>query len=657
MKIRQILCSILILLTSSFVSAREKAPVGIELSSQVHTFLKKNGFSPSTQSLVVSGENTFPYNIIVTFTPEQNTSPENLILVFFQEDVPDNQKIIKETLSTIRDAQYPFTITALFAYGEKQVLEKADMIYGTEVFIESLNTNLSYTAIIFDLEAEDNLIDSTSSKLSSPPYLIKNALNLYNENDIAENLPPIIISQLSSYSFISSRILSGFFNYEIPAIKLSFSDLISENTDAIDEKTEKAIKIITGFVDLFSKTADTSWEHHFMIIKLFGNYHIISEKLILHIVVPTIFLWLLFIFSLVFVNRRLQKHTWSTIGKIWWSVPLTYILLTVGFFTGGILFRNISANASYAAKIYGQLIFQISISLLLNLSAYLIILTLNNGFNERAVDYLLVISCFINQSIYILADISLSPISIIICLLSILALTVKNNYLHIAIFLLMIVPLIPYANRMISASNLRELSISLSRSKAINVVIPLVLTPVFIVLFRIITSVKNNSSNKKRRKNLRYVIISTTAAFIFITASLTIFGLIRTRSLNKQETKAHEILINPDGNELINLSVKDSNVFDDIIRTIDVSLKKDCLICDILITTEEGNPILYSDNDYLNPSANQARFSIPNNPPKEMSFSYGAAKKACRITVSAVYQDEETGRFQFISRSLDTGVN
>ena len=118
MKIRQILCSILILLTSYFVAAKENKPVGIELSSEVHTFLKQNGFSPSAQSLVVSGENTFPYNIIVTFAPEQNSSPENLLLIFFQEDVPQNQQVIKEALNKIREANYPFTVTALFAYGE-----------------------------------------------------------------------------------------------------------------------------------------------------------------------------------------------------------------------------------------------------------------------------------------------------------------------------------------------------------------------------------------------------------------------------------------------------------------------------------------------------------------------------------------------------------
>ena len=134
-------------------------------------------------------------------------------------------------------------------------------------------------------------------------------------------------------------------------------------------------------------------------------------------------------------------------------------------------------------------------------------------------------------------------------------------------------------------------------------------------------------------------------------------GIRTPHELNKKQSQPYEIKINPSGSELIELSVNDKNVFDDIIRTIDINLKKKCLICDILITSEEGTPILYSDNDYTNPSVNQSRFSIPNNPPDEMSFSYGASKVPCRITVSAVYEDENSGSYQFISRSLDTGEN
>ena len=639
MKLRRTLCYIFLFFFCSLLHAQ------VELCGQVHSFLKKNGFSPLSQSLVVSGENAFPYNIIVNFAAEQNSSPENLIIVFFQEDVLQNQKLIKESLTKIKEAQYPFTVTALFAYGEKQKLEKADMIYGSQVYLESLNTNLTYTAVIFDLESETNVIETTANKLSSPPQLIKTAMNLFKRCGIGNGLPAIVLSQLSSYDFITSRILGSFFDYEIPAIELCLGGIKSENKESI------ASEIITGFVEDFSKSADFSWEHHFMLLRFFGSYHIISEIIILRIVVPIIFLWLIFIFTLIFINRRLQRHTWFTIGKIWWSVPLTYLLLVAGFFISGFLFRNMFINSSSAAKIYGQLIFQISFSLFLTLSAYLIILSTNFGFNERAVDYLLVISCFINQSLFILTDISLSPIFIIICFLSLLALSVKNNYLHIAVFLLMIGPLIPYGHRMISSAQVDSLSAFLAKSRNINIIIPLVLYPVYLVLFRIITSVRTN------RKKSRYVIIAAASSFVLITTALVCLGLIRTKALNKKQITKPKVSASMLGNELISLTVSDSYISDDIIRTIDVSLKADCLLCDVLITPDELNPILYSDNDYINPSANSARFRIPDNPPEHMTFSYGANKVPSHISVSAVIEGEGEEEYLFLYRSLEAGGN
>ena len=643
MKTRRILCYILIFLFCSIASAQNKGLSGIELCSEVHSFLKKNGFSPYSQSLVISGENTFPYNIIVTFPAEQNTSPENLLLVFFQEDVPDNKELIKQCLKEIREGKYPFTVTALFAYGEKQKFEKPDMIYGTRVYLESLNTNLSYSAVILDLGSEENEIETTASGLSSPPLLIKNSLNLYKNYGIGDKLPVFILSQSSSYKFISSPILGRFFDYEIPAIKLSLGAIPKE------QKDKTACDVITDFVNLFSNITDNSWEHHFLIISLFGHYHLISERMILRIVTPTIFIWIIFIFLLIFVNRRLKKHTWYTVGDIWWSVPLTYVVLVVVFFISGYFYKNLFPHASYAGKIYGQLILQIIVSLFIILSMYLLILTRNFTFNERSIDYLLVISCFINQSIFILADISLSPIFIAICLLSLLALYVKNNYLHIAVFILMIAPLIPYCHRMITASNLRELSEFITRNPKVNIVIPFVLYPVYIVLFRIIASVRTN------RQKIRFMAISTAIAFMLVSTALILLGIFRTSSLNKQQVNQPDISISPLGNELIEISVNDNMIFEDTIRTLDINLKEKCILCDVLITTEYLNPVLYSDNDYSNPSLNTVRFRIPDYPPEKMTFSYGAAKTPFRITVSAVIEGTDDDNYYFISKSLAIG--
>ena len=641
MKIRQILCSILIFLFCSLAYAKNSRLAGIELCSDVHSFLKKNGFSPSTQSLVASGENTFPYNIIVTFSPEQNTSPENLLLIFFQDDVPDNQEIIKESLEEIKKANYPFTVTALFAYGEKQKLDKADMIYGTKIFLESLNTNLYYAAYIFNLGECKNTIETTSSGLSSPPWMVKNSFNLYKNCGINGVRPLFLLSQISSYKFISNRILEGFFDYEIPAIELCLGEIPQ------DEKIQKASDVIKGSAELFAKTADTDWVHHFLILRLFGSYHIISERTILHIVIPTIFLWLLFIFLLIFVNRRLKKHTWYTIGKVWWSVPLTFLILECSFFLAGLLFKNLFPNASYAGSVYGQLSFQIITGLFFCFIEYLLILFTNYGFEERAIDYLLVISCIINQSLFILADISLSPIFIMICLLSLIALTVKNNPLHFAIFLLMVGPLIPYGHRVITASELKGLSEFLKGPKP-SAVIPLVLYPVYIVLFRILTSIRT------RYIKVRTLFIFTIVIFASISFSLILLGIVRTKQLKKLEIPEKQITYTPYGDELINLSYTQKNIFGDVIRTIDIEVPDNCLLCDLLITTDRVFPVLYSDNDFTSVSNNAVRFRIPDNPPQKMTFSYGAAMTPCKISVTAIIGDAED-KYLLITKSIEAG--
>ena len=515
------------------------------------------------------------------------------------------------------------------------------MIYGTKVFLESMNTNLYYSAIIFNLDECKNTIETTSSGLSSPPWLIKNSLNLYKNNEIEGAAPLLLLSQISSFKFIKNRILEGFFDYEIPAIELCLGE-ISE-----DEKIKKTSEVIKGSVELFSKTADTSWEHHFLIIRLFGSYHIISERTILHIVIPTIFLWLLFIFVLIFVNRRLKRHTWYTIGKVWWSVPLTFFILVGSFFLAGMIFNNLFPNASYAGSIYGQLSFQIITGLFFCFIEYLLILFTNYGFEERAIDYLLVISCIINQSLFILADISLSPIFIMICMLSLIALTVKNNPLHFAIFLLMVGPLIPYGHRVIAASELNGLSEFIKGPKP-SIMIPLVLYPVYIVLFRILTSIRT------RYKKVRTLFIFTSVIFVSISFSLILLGIIRTKQLKKLEVPEKVITYTPYGDNLINLSYTQKNIFGDVIRTIDIELPDNCLLCDLLITTDRVFPVLYSDNDYTSVSNNAVRFRIPDNPPEKMTFSYGAALTPCKISVTAIMEDSEE-KYLLITKSIEAG--
>lgn len=614
---------------------------GTELCSSVFNFLKKNGFSPATQSLVTSGENAFPYNVSVNFPSKDGSEAENLIFIIPQEDVAENQTILKETLSALYNSRTDrnFNVIVLFAYGEKQKIEKPDMIFGTQVFLESLNSNLNYTAIIFDLNNVKNTLEYCSQGTIAPSWLIQNTFSCCHTSGIRLEIPRFFVSHISSYRFIHNRLLSIFFENEIPAIYVKLTAPASQNIK----------QIILGSAERFASTINKNWERHFMMVQLFGHLYMLAERVILKILLPVIMLWIFFIFILIFINSRLKRRAWSAIKKIWYTVPVIYIVLVISFILGRFVFINMGSSLSDTARVYGILAVQILTALFLLSLFFILILSLNFSFEEKSIDYLLVICCFINQSVFILFDISLSPIFVTICMLSFFALTVKNNALHVIIFILMILPLIPYGNAILSISNTRQLSSFIESNKNISFIIPLALYPIYLILFRTLTSIRSHS------KRIFPVIIGAISYFIFVSFFLIVLGVTRTKQVNSRQPSTPVVQVSHEESDIIQINYSDVKIFDDLIRTIYVELKKDCILCDVQITSQSQTPILYTDNDYKMISENSARFSIPDYPPKKMTFSYGSTTEPCKIIVSAVIEDEETASYKFISRNYKIG--
>ena len=635
------LCIILFtLLCFSRLFALNNSLKGIDLCNSIYSSLKKYGFSPSTQSLVAAGENSFPYNISVQIEGN-SSSRDTLVLVFFQEDAASSPALIKSIIKKLSEEEHDFNITILFAYGEKQKIEKLDMIFGTQVFLESISSSRNYTGIVFDLDNDFYGIETSSSGLSSPSWLIQNSCNILMEHDLGKKLPRFFLSQILSYKFTKNRILSAFFENDIPAIILKCNNTETE--------ANPLQQIILESVEKYSKTKNRNWEHHFLMLRLFGRYHTLSESAILKITIPVIFLWIIFISMLFFINTRQKRRAWSSIRKIWYSAPAIYLICIITFFLMRIGFTAILSEAGNPAKIYGIFTAQFIGALFVTELFFILILSLNQKFEVKSIDYLLVICCFINQSIFVLIDISLSPIFIAICFLALIALLIKNDFLHILIFLLMLLLLVPYGNAVIKNSDIALLrQYTITGCKSIFV-ISLALTPCFIILLRILTSIRS------RYKSLNSIITSTTLSFAIISICLIITALVRTKQLNKKEVQPYNILMTQDESDLINISYNDTKIFGDTIRTLDIDLIKECIICDVQINTQSQNPILYTDNDFHSNSENSIRFSIPDYPPLHLSFSYGANPVACRIIVSAVVEDLTDNNYRFITKSIQIG--
>lgn len=620
----------IILISHFFLNAQN-------LSNSVYKSLKKSGFSVKTQSLILSGENNFPYNILLEHKADE-ISGKNLIILFYQEDFQKNSREITESLSQILAQKYDFNITVLFSYGDNQRIEKQGMVYGNRAFISSLNTNEDYTVIILDLNHRKNTVIANSQGYTAPSWLIKNEFNSLLQAQLNANIPKLYISQLFHFDFFYERILSDFFKEDIPALQVCLQDN--------DESRQKLQKILLTSVDLYSKTQVRNWDHHFLMVKIFGRYINLTESATLKIIILIIFLWLLFIFTFIFINVNQKRFAWQRVKKIIYVAPLSFFIIVASFFIGKTIFGLLPGNPTYAGKIYTLLSIQFICTILLISLLFLFVLLSNQVFEARSVDYLILLSSFINQSLFILVDISLFPIFMLICSLSLLTLLIKKNNLHIIIFVLMILSYIPYAHYMVLYADLSSLYSFLTTNKLVPFTFALILNPLMLVYFRILTFIKAQS--KKFSKQLTGVI----AANLSIIITVIVISLVRIPQLNKNRAVPVANEFSRTRNDLIQVTYTDKPVFDDIIRTIKISIERPVIQCDVTITSQNGNPILYTDNEYEAISQKAAFFKIPDNPPQEMTFSYGTNHNACLINVTAIFATPEYNKYQIAVQTI-----
>lgn len=614
---------------------------GVNLSNEVFNFLKAEKHSPLTQALVTNGNNIFPYNVYLKFNAKLNTE-KNLLLIIPQEQMINNKTVVSDVLSFIRQLECDTNITVLFSYGDKQTVQKQIMIYGTEVFINTINTNEDYTAIILDLNNENSKIITSSNGQSAPSFLIQNEFNLYLKENLSSNLPFYYVSQIYKMKFFEDKDLETIFQNEIPGIKLCFNKADCENG--------KAANIIKASISDYLNIQNSDWEHHFLLFKLFGRYININEASIIRIIIFIIFTLLLFVFLLGFANIRIKNKPNFKLSKVWYAVPLTLILSYISFICGRGLFSLFTNRATTLGSIYFCLTLQISIALLLVTLLYILILMMNYNITEKTIDFLVVISCFINQSLFILFDISLFPIFMSIFILAVIAYYIKNKVIHICIFLLMILTFVPYCNTLVTKGNPATIQQYVLRNSVTPVMISLVLYPIFMMYLRILASYKNSFLKT------RSFIIFTICSFVFISSSLIIFSSIRTKRINNTFAKPTDYKISETTEDKISFNYTDKPVFTDIIRTIDIDLEGSPEVCDVRINSATSTPVLYSDNDYEAITQNSVIFKIPEYPSNHLTFSYGANKEPCVIVISAIYRENDSDNlYSLVTKAVSIG--
>lgn len=617
------------------------SPSGTELSNSVYDFLISSSFNPEIQELVNSGTNDFPYNIILNINEKDYALSEKelfnqkrVIYVISQTDAFLNKNLILNFCNYCKESALPVTI--LFSYGTKlQTFDDFPDFSTTQVFINTLSPDSDVTAIILEFGGPQNIIISSSNGKTSPSWLVQTLYNLAIKSTLSFATPPYYLSQMHKFKFSQDTGIEEFFKLNIPCAKISF-----KNRTKDFKSVNYFLKELTAS---FDENSPMEFDQHFFILNILGKKFItISESFIVYAVLFSILASLLFSSLTFFIDHKRKINSIFNLKYNWHALPVTFLIVLLCLVLGKGFSVVIKTNLNTLSKIFLSYTIQAFFAIIACGLFFIAEVYRNKNLNEKTISYLVLISSFFNQFIFLYADISLFPIFFVVCLLAIAALYIKNNAVHVLIFLLMCLPFYIYVRLLINYSQISELKNYLLSSSSIIFAISFVSLPLFLEIFRIYIQF----SRKIKKSKLKIIIPSAFASFVFITILFT--GLIHISVITNEQRQTQNIEIQKAEDRDIAVFTIDDFLFEDIVRTLEITIPQNTIQCLVKVSCEkesDSTPILYSDNSFATTSETSAYFIIPKNPPEKMKFTYGTKDFPTTIKISCIYKGKNPNQF------------
>lgn len=624
---KYILCFISLIFFTLSLSSQASKLKGIALCDYLYDFFQEFNFNVEKQNIVAPGDNIFPYNLVIHFDNQNNYDQNNLIVCVNMESAITHKKIIFDLISQLNFVN--FNSTLLFIYDSQLPYSDIMAATGIDDFLLNLNTDKNYTAIIFDLDSEENTIQTGAHGQTSPSWLIDATYNAYLKEKLSQDLPVYYISQISKLKIHTNEIFSAFAEKNIPIISAGFN--VSKT------KEETISKVIFNFFDAYSKDKNSECNYHSLMIRIGNKKFLLSEYNIIKVLIIITFLSLAFVFILAYLNSSIKSLAWTDLRKNWYTVFVTFILMLGGAFFAKLIYIAFTKNGSTASTAFGLPVLQIIFSSALVSAFFLLeVLFHKKSYGERSIDIIIVLLTFINQALFCLIDVSLFPLFLFICCCSILSLILHRNWFHIVLFIVFIVLYIPYVSLLYKSSDTLSLKEFFINNSIYVYAVCFAVLPIFMMWLRILTAIQ-----KKISKNSSFIIIIS-ASFAFFMLTFIIFNKIA-YSDKKAESKELQISKTEDiSNKYIKLEYTDKQIFENTYRTIQINLQDDVLCAQINVINDEGTPVLYSENSYIQSNTNSAIFTVPLNPPRKMYFSYGTNNSKQIIEVKILKLENDT---------------
>ena len=469
--------------------------------------------------------------------------------------------------------------------------------------------------------------------------MLKTVFDAFVSSKITDDLPLSYVSQIADFTFINDRNFLSFLDLDIPCIAADIRN------------PQETTAILRNCIYNYSIASSRPNDSHSFMFRIFNKQIWFSEFVIINGIIISIILGFLLVFVLGFINKTLKHEFWQEISTIWYALPFIYILSYCGFFIGRGLYRLFTNSNSLNYTVYGFIILQTAIATLMVSGFFMLNLSLQKNYTTRSLDFLLVINTFLNLVIFTLLDISLFPIFLIIFIVAVISLIFRRNWIHIILFIFLVIPFIPYINALFAISDKQSLHNLLLKSNAQPFLLSLVILPVYLMWLRILKSMK------KRYTKKRIYACVIAAAYLFIILSLIIIN--KVFYSNKKDTETHINIVSIKENSGkdfdFTLTWNDHFVFDDIIRQIKINSSE--LPVYTCVKVNSTNPILYSENDYKLINQDEAEFLLPLYPASQLEFNYGTDQSNQVIQVEQIFYSKEDNIYYSLTKTLNTGEN
>ncbi|MCR4954374.1 MAG: hypothetical protein K6A43_09900 [Treponema sp.] len=591
-------------------------PQGTKLCNELYKDLKKNGFSPRTQNLTSSGTNDFPYNITISNKAYENSAfADNLIFEFTTEQAYDNLELIHNLAGFLKKNKFAFNTTILISYGENSFQSPKFNVYGTEAFIKTLNTDVNNIVINLNLGTDSNGFETGAMGKSVPAWLIKYTYSTLKNSGIQKELPHFYVSQLSKVHDRMDSILANYLMNDIPAI-----------TIFLNSDNETIQSFFENFTNNFVDNCQYEWDSHTIMFSIFGKTVWLNERTIVIILICIIFTSLAFLFLLSLINTSIKSQAWNELKKIWYAIPAFFIVIVGINYLVRLFFVVLGKNGAMFSP-YTIIYAQISFATPFIIALCFFEMKFHNKYGARAIDFMTLLVAFINQFLFSLIDISLFPLFMAICIITILSIILKKNRYHIILLFVMFLPLFPYIYKLLHTSQTGMLAFSIIQNPLMPVFEAFFTLPFYLMGYRIL---KASRINKFLSAGIIY---STLLVFMFI-LSITIFQ-------TKTDVRQNRLTTTYVNDNLIKINHSDKTFFGETIRTLNIDLGEEAEYCCVEVSGWGNQAVLYSENGYEIEDASTTFFRIPKNPPKKLSFSYGTVKDISTISVTAFYKTDE----------------